>query len=103
MMPETMSAAEAAATKGALIQALRERYGKAKQSANLANSIRDDTPIWLLWKSRATNILLVPQHNSINLMISYTFDADSITSDAASRSAEKYLKRINPKLEASKL
>ena len=94
--------AEADATRAVLIKALRTKYGKVASMKDLLQAATDDKPIWFLWKSKSTDILLVPQHYTQALMISYTINSDA-NQDKDVAAARNYLKKANPKAEAQKL
>lgn len=95
------SSAEAATTTNVLIQALRLKYGSATKRAN-AQAIIDRKPLWLMWESGDTDILLVPQHDAQVLTLLYVL-SDESQERASAEKSKKYLRKINPKIEASKL
>lgn len=102
IMKNLSSDAEASAAKGVLVQALRLKYGRATKSEDLVRSVREDKPLWIMWASADTDILLVPQHHSKNLMVAYTL-SDRAKERADARAAKKYMKKLDPKAEAAKL
>ena len=101
LIAKLLNRTEADATYAVLVRALREKYGRAASRAD-ARQIVETGVMWITWRAANTIILLAPQHQGKPLMVSYSLDQDK--EQAIDRSAsEKYIRRLSPKAEASKL
>jgi len=96
------SEAEAEAVHNALIEALRLKYGRVAQTETIERVVLEKRPMWAIWNSGDTDILLVPQHGTEVLSLAYTLSERS-KERANARAADTYKKKVKPKAEAAKL